>query len=287
MPPRAYWKGYLRLSLVTIGVELYSAVTAGGRRLSLHQIHRPSGKRVRHQNVVPGVGPVDADEIVKGYEFDDDEYVLIEPDELDNIKLDTKHTIELVQFVDHCEIDPRYYEKPYYVVPVDDDVAAEGFAVINAALQKSKKVALGQMAVRGRDYVVAIMSCGEGLLLETLRYAEEIRESDKIFNDVPDVEVDRDMLGLAQELVERKSAPFHPEAFKSQYMKALRALIEEKRKSGAVAEDTSSAPERGDGNVVNLMDALKKSLSNDKGRGKTSAAKKKSPARKSRKRAAG
>ncbi|MQA64570.1 MAG: Ku protein [Alphaproteobacteria bacterium] len=272
MAIRAYWKGYLRLSLVTIRVELYPAA-AGSSRLSLHQIHEPSGKRVRHQKVAPSIGPVDTDEIVKGYEIDKDKYVLIEPDELDAIKLESRHTIDLVQFVEHCEIDPRYFDKPFYVVPADDEVAEEGFVVIREALRKAKRVALGQMAVRGRDYIVAIMPCGDGLLLETLRYAEEIRKSNRVFNDIPDIKVEGEMLKLAEELVERKSAPFKAEAFKSKYIDALRDLIEEKRKKGVHA--TGSQKEHAEpagGNVVDLMEALKKSVARGK---KTTSSKRK------------
>jgi DNA end-binding protein Ku len=208
---------------------------------------------------------VDTDEIVKGYEVDKDKYVLIEPNELDAIKLESRHTINLVQFVEHCEIDPRYFDKPFYVVPADDAVAEEGFVVIREALRKAKRVALGQMAVRGRDYIVAIMPCGEGLLLETLRYSEELRNSDRVFNDIPDIKVEGEMLKLAEELVERKSAPFKAEAFKSKYIDALRDLIEEKRKKGtrAATSHKERAGPSGD-NVVDLMEALKKSVARGK-----------------------
>ncbi|WP_300392708.1 Ku protein [Henriciella sp.] len=276
MALRAYWKGHLRLSLVNIGIELYTA-TASSRRISLRQIHKPSGKRIRYQKVAEGVGPVDTDEIVKGFETSKDEYVILEPDELDEIKLESKRTIDLVQFVEACEIDPRYFEKPYYVVPSDDEVAAEGFTVIREALRKHKMVGLGQMAVRGRDYVVAIKPCGDGLLLETLRFADEIRESDKIFDDIPEMKPDKEMLDLAGELIERKSAPFKPDAFKSKYADALKELIKEKKEEGAVSEDASSGDGKSgsSGKVVDLMDALKKSV--DKG----SSGKKKSSSKSS------
>lgn len=284
---RAYWKGYLRLSLVTIGVELYSAVsTTGG--ISLHQIHRPSGKRIRYQKVAPGIGPVDHDEIVKGLEVDKDEYVLFEADELDAIKLESKRTIDLVQFVDYCEIDARYFEKPYYVVPTDDDVAVEGFSVIREALRSAKKVGLGQMAVRGRDTMVAIKPCGGGLLLETLRYDNEVRGSDRIFSDIPEVPVDDDMLALAGELIERKASVFRPEAFKSHYAEALRDLVEEKRKTGDIASASDENLRSGSQNVIDLMDALKKSVAQGKkSPSRRPAAKKAAPGRKPGKRRAG
>ena len=291
MATRAYWKGHLRLSLVSIGIELYAA-TASASRLSLHQIHKPSGQRIRYQKVAPGVGPIDIDEIVKGFEVGKDEYVLLEPEELDEIKLESKRTIDLVQFVDSCEIDPRYYYKPYYVVPEDLDVSEEGFAVIRDALRDTDKVGLGQMAVRGRDYVVAIRPSGRGLLLETLRYEDEIRKSDQIFGQIPDVKVDKDMLNLAEELIERKSAPFDPEAFKSQYTTALRDLINEKSESGAVTASTDDDRAQSRDNVIDLMSALKKSIAKDKkkpGRKRSEAksAQSKSSRRKTTKRAAG
>ena len=275
MAQRAYWKGHLRLSLVNISIELYTA-TASASRVSLHQIHKKSGKRVRYEKVVEGVGPVDADEIVKGFETSKDEYVILEPEELDEIKLESKRTIDLVQFVDACEIDPRYFEKPYYVVPAGDDVAAEGFTVIREALRKAKMVGLGQMAVRGRDYVVAIRPCGDGLLLETLRFANEIRDSDTVFDDIPDLKPGKEMMDLAGELIKRKVAPFKADAFKSRYATALRALIKEKKESGAVSEDTSGDAPSGGGKVIDLMEALKKSVAGEK----KSAPAKKTPARK-------
>lgn len=263
MAARAYWKGHLKLSLVTIGVELYSAVSRS-RKLTLHQIHRPSNKRVRHQKVVPGVGPVEQDEIVKGYEISKDNYILFEPEELDQIKLETRHTIDLVQFVEHCEIDPRYFDRPYYVVPVDSEVAHEGFSVLRAALSGEKKVAIGQIASRGRDNIIAIRACGEGLLLETLRYPDELRESDRIFEGLGDTDVSGEMLSMATELIERKSAPFDPQAFSSRYMAALRDLIDEKREKGEVAQASGEEPASRQDNVVDLMQALKDSVARDK-----------------------
>lgn len=278
MARRAYWKGYLRLSLVTIGIELYSATSSSGR-LSLHQIHKPSGKRIRYQKIAEGVGPVDTDEIVKGFQTDTDEYVILESEDLDEIKLESKRTIDLVQFVENCEIDPRYFEKPYYVVPADDEVAAEGFAVIREALREKKKIGLGQMAVRGRDYVVAIKPCGEGLLLETLRFADEIVESDKIFEDIAEVVPEKEMMNLAGELIERKSAPFAADAFKSKYASALKALIREKQKSGMISKDTSGDAAKGKGQIVDLMEALKKSVANDTGKPRKKPVSKKAKSR--------
>lgn len=201
---------------------------------------------------------------MKGIEVAKGEYVLIQPEELDAVRLESRQTINLVQFVDYCEIDPRYFDKPYYAVPGPGEVAAEGFTVIRDALRHVRRVGLGQMAVRGRDYVVAIKPCGSGLLLETLRYTEELRQSDEIFQSIPQASPDKEMLDLAKELIERKSAPFDPAAFKSQYASALREMIEEKRSRGAVSAEAENSA--GDGKVVDLMEALKRSLAKDVGR---------------------
>lgn len=257
--PRAYWKGQLRLSLVSIGVTLFSA-TESGHHPTLRQIHQPSGQRVRYEKTAAGVGPVDTADIVKGYEIDDDTYVVLEPEELDEIKLESRRAIELVQFVDQHEIDPRYFDRPYYLVP-DGEVATEGFSVIRDALRGAKKTGLGQMVMRGREYLVAVRPCGKGLLLETLRYADEVRSSDSVFDDLPDLELDKELLDLAHELIERKAKPFHAAAFKDSYAEALHALVERKRKGRKIVHTGDDAKERRTGEVVDLMEALKKSVS--------------------------
>jgi DNA end-binding protein Ku len=294
MPARAYWKGYLRLSLVTIGIELYPA-TASTKSIPLHQIDRKSGKRIKYEKVVPGGhGAVKQTDIIKGYEVSKGNYVTLEPEELDEIKLESRRTIDLVQFVDHCEIDPRYFEKPYYVIPTAEDVAAEGFAVIREALKGAEKVGLGQMATRGKDQICAVKSCGDGILLETLRYEQEIRDSDAVFDKIPNKKIDKEMMSLASELIKRKTAPFHPEKFHSHYNKALKDLIQEKRKKGEVtpAEDEEIHPGKGGGNVIDLMEALRKSVKGGKAaaapptRRKAPAKKTKAPARKTAAKAA-
>lgn len=285
MASRAYWKGHLRLSLVTVGIELHSAVRSSAS-IPLHQIHKPSGKRIRYMKVAPGVGEVDTADIVKGFEVDKNEYVTLEDDELDAIKLESKRTIDLVQFVDHAEIDPLYFEKPYYVVPADDEVAHEGFAVIREALRKAGKVGLGQMATRGQDQLVAVSPAEDGLLLETLRYEKEVKDSKEIFSSIPNVKVDKEMLELATELIERKSSAFHPEKFKSHYLTALKDLIDEKRKKGKV---TAASDEElgGTSNVIDLMDALRKSVAKRGGDTRThtaAASPRRKPAQKSTRR---
>ena len=275
MPARAYWKGYLRLSLVTIGIELFTAVNSG-KDTALHQIHKPSGKRIRYEKVAPGIGAVKAKDIVKGFEVEKDEYVVLDPEELDEIKLESRRTIDLVQFVDHEEIDPRYYERPYYVTPAADEVAAEGFAVIRDALKSGKKVGLGQMATRGRDQMCAVRACGDGLLLETLRYANEVKDSDTIFDGIPNVTPDKEMLALANQLIKKKTHKFDPDKFKSHYAAALRALINEKKKTGEVSHATDEElGVKGQSNVIDLMAALRASV-----KGKAAAKSGKGPTRK-------
>ena len=259
-PGRAYWKGFLRLSLVSIAVEIYNAVDSASE-ITFNQIHKPSGKRVNYTKTVKGIGEIDTADIVKGYEVDKDQYVILEPEEIEAIKLESKKTLDLQQFVDVKEIDPRYFERPYYLVPADD-VSAEGYVVIREALKSAKKAGIGQMTMRGKENLVAVRPCGDGLLLETLRYTEELRKSDKVFSHVPNKRPQKEMIDLAKELIERKSGPFKPAVFKDHYGEALKALVAEKRKKGKItdSEDEEAPRPKGD-NVVDLMDALKKSVS--------------------------
>ncbi|BBU62265.1 non-homologous end joining protein Ku [Methylosinus sp. C49] len=254
---RAYWQGYLRLSLVSIGVELYAA-TSSAQATTLHQIHKPSGKRVRYEKVVPGVGPIDSADIVKGFEIGDDSYVVLEPDELDEIKLDSGKAIELVQFVGREEIDPRYFDRPYYLAP-EGDVSTEGYAVIREALRRAGKIGIGRLTMRGRESIVAVTPLGKGLLVETLRYANELRAYEPYFAEIGEGESDAEMVALATELIERKSAPFDPKAFKDSYAEALRDLVERKREGQAIVT-TGEEERRGPGKVIDLIEALKRSV---------------------------
>ena len=260
MAARAYWQGQIRLALVSIPVEIYTA-TKSSAKISFNQIHEPSGKRISYEKVVPGIGPVDRDEIIKGYEISKGEYVLLDDEEIDAVKLESKRTLELVQFVDAHEIDPLYFEKPYYVAP-KDELAEEAFIVLREALRKAKKVALGQLAMRGSEKLVAIKPCGKGLLLETLRYAKEVREGQTFFDDIEDAKPKKELLDLATTLIDQKSAPFDAGEFEDRYADALRGLIEKKRKSKGgkkIIEDVEE-PESGGSNVIDLMAALKKSV---------------------------
>lgn len=262
MAPRAYWTGHLRLSLVSVPVRLYTA-TSSSHKLALHQVHKPTGERVRYQYTVPGHGPVERDEIVKGYEYEKGRFVLLETDEIEDLKVESKKTVEIVQFVDSHEIDPIYYEKPYFVVP-DGDLADEAFIVIRNALKDTKKIGIGQVVISGKEHIASIRPCGRGLILETLRYEDEVRDADKYFDDVEEVDVDPDQLDLAKELIKRKSSPFDPSKFEDHYQGALKELVKAKIEHRPADSTVGGKPPRG-GNVVNLMDALKKSLQTTEG----------------------
>lgn len=289
MAARPLWKGQLRLSLVAMAVELYSA-TQSGARVSFRQIHEPSGKRIRYEKVVPGIGPVDKDEIMKGYELDKDNYVLLEPEEVDAIKLESKKTFELVQFVGACDIPPLYFDKPYYLVPADE-LAEDAYRVIREALRSSEKVGLGQITLRGREYIAAVKACGDGLLLETLHYEDEIRKADPLFSGIKDDSVQDDLLDVATTLIEKKTGDFDISRFKDNYTSALRELVDRKAKAKSTKKVTAGEEEEpvttGD-NVIDLMDALKKSLeTTDKGKSgtrKKKQTKKKAASKSSKKR---
>jgi DNA end-binding protein Ku len=280
MAARAYWKGQIRLALVSIPVEIFSA-TKSGATIAFNQIHEPTGKRVKYEKVVPGVGPVDPEDIVKGYQYEKGSYVLLTDEEIDSAKLESKKTLELTQFVDYDDIDVLYYEKPYFVVPADD-LAEEAFIVLREALKRTKKVALGQLALRGREYLVSLKPCGRGLVLETLRYADEVNKAQSYFRDIADSKPDEELLDLAEALIERKTSPFDPSKYHDRYIEAVEELIEKKRKGKTIHADDEPAPARGS-NVIDLMAALKRSIerpgeSGAKGGAKKAAAK--APARK-------
>ncbi|HEY0447386.1 MAG: Ku protein [Alphaproteobacteria bacterium] len=279
MAARPYWKGQIRLALVSIPVEIYSA-TKSGATIAFNQIHEPTGKRIKYEKVVPGVGPVDPDDIVKGFQVEKGNYVLLQDEEIEAVKLESKKTLELTQFVDQHEIDPLYYEKPYYVVPADD-LAEEAFIVLREALRDTKKVGLGQLAMRGREYIVSLKPCGRGILMETLRYADEVNKAQGYFRDIGDAKPDEELLDLAETLIEKKTAKFDPEKFHDRYIDALHELIERKRKGKTITTDDEDAKPTRSSNVVDLMAALKKSIERPGAAagGKDSAAKK-APAKK-------
>ncbi|WP_300396078.1 Ku protein [uncultured Sphingobium sp.] len=274
MAARAYWQGQIRLALVSIPVEIYPA-TKSGAAVSFRQIHEPSGKPIKYEKVVTGVGPVDPDEILKGYEVSKGNYVLLQQDEIEAVKIESRKTLELVQFVEADAIDVLYYEKPYFVLPADD-LAEEAYAVLRDALRRTKKVGLGQLSVRGREQLVSLKPCGRGLVLEVLRYADEVTRAQTYFRSLPETEADADLLDLATTIIDKKTGPFKPEEFHDRYVDALHQLIDKKKKAKGkrVIEDVEEdAPSRG-GNVIDLMAALKKSVGDGGASSKKSATKK-------------
>ena len=284
MAARPSWTGHLRFSLVTIPVQLYSG-SKSTRNIPLHQIHKPSGKRVRNQPVVEGIGKIDKDSIVKGYEYKKGSHVIITPDELDKIRLPTNKTINITEFVDVSEIDAIYYNRPYYVVP-QGDIAMEAYGVFYEALKKTGKVAIGEVVLAAKEHLVAIKPYGKGMILETLRYSDEVRSAHGYFEDLKITKADKEQLSLAVSLIKKKSKKFNPENFDDSYETALHELIDRKLKNMPIEKEEV---DYGSTNVISLMDALKKSLNNKpkkksgakkKTVKKKSAAKKKTTARK-------
>jgi len=253
---RPYWTGFLKLSLVTIGVRLYTAATEK-ERVHFHQIHEPTGERVRQQLIVPGVGPVDRADIVKGYEYEKGHYVTIDPDDLKRLRLETTDTIDIVEFVD--DIDPIYFDAPYYLVP-DGSVAEEGYRVIREALRQTGKIAVGQVVINGQERVIALRPLDTGLLGNSLRYQEEIRKPEDFFGTIAADAVDEDQLAIMDQIIKRKTRPFEIGKFTDHYQQAVRELINEKLKGKLPPE---AAPERKPAQVINLMDALKRSLAEE------------------------
>jgi len=279
MAARAYWKGQIRLALVSIPVEIYPA-TRSGASISFRQIHEPSGKPIRYEKIVPGIGAIDTDDIIKGYETSKGQYVLLEDEEIEAVKLESKRTLELVQFVDAGDIDILYYAKPYYVVPADE-LAEEAYIVLREALRRSKKVGLGQLSVRGQEQLVGLRPCGKGLVLEVLRYADEVNKAANYFRDVGNAKPDPDLLDLAETLIDKKSGKFDASDYHNHYVDALKRVIAKKAKAKGkkVLEDVEEPAgiDRGS-NVIDLMAALKASV---EGRKQAPAeARRKAPAKK-------
>jgi len=253
---RTFWKGYLRLALVTIPIRLVTAERAEATP-KFRQIDRVSKQRIRYVKVVPGKGEIKKEDIVMGYEVEPGNYVLMEDSELDSVKLETKHTIELTQFVDAHEIDPLYFERPYYVLP-DGEIAEEGYRVIRDVLKERRKAAIGQLTLRGKENLVALYPGGAGLVLDTLRYDSEIKDADDVFSSIAHGESRADMRKMAEELIDNRSQPFDPSKYKNHYADALRELVKSKLSTGqAVAvEDNSPSGAK----VLDFMEALKRSV---------------------------
>src|ERR1700741_2823506 len=279
MAPRANWKGFLRLSLVTCPVALYPA-TSDTEKVSFNQINRKTGHRIKYAKVDAETGEeVASDDIMKGYKVDADTYIEVTKEELDDIALESTRTIEIDEFVPKSDIDSRYLIRPYYLVP-DGKVGHDAFAVIRETIRNLNRVAIGRVVLTNREHVVALEPLGKGLMGTLLRYPYEVRSEKEYFDDIQDVKVTKDMLDLARHIVNQKAGHFEPDKFEDQYETALLDLINQKRAGKPI---TAKARPRGE-NVVDLMDALRKTI----GGGAAAATEApKKPAKKARKAAAG
>ncbi|RMH32791.1 MAG: Ku protein [Nitrospirae bacterium] len=258
MPPRATWKGNLKLSLVTIPVRLYSATSSAGR-IVLHQLHKGCHQRIHHQLTCPIHGPVEQEDVEKGYEYEKGKYVVLDEVELDHLKLETTKTIDVVQFIYAHELDPLYIEAPHYLAP-DGPVADQAFRVIREAMGQEGVMAIGQVVMKGREHLVAIKAQDKGMVMLTLRYANEISKATPFFADIQNGRVDKEQLELARMLVKSKIAPFDPSKFTDRYEHALIELIRAKIK-GVAPVTVHEAEVR---KVINFMDALKASVAQTK-----------------------
>jgi DNA end-binding protein Ku len=252
---RPYWTGFLKLSLVTIGVRLYTATTERDK-VRFHMIHEPSGERVKQQLTVPGIGPVEREDIVKGYEYQKGHYVTVDPDDIKRLRLETTDTIDIVEFVDG--IDPIYFDSPYYLVP-DGSIAEEGYRVIREALRETGMTAVGQVVINGQERIMAIRPMGTGLLGNSLRYHDEVRKPEGFFNTIAADGADDDQLAIMEQIIKRKTKTFEPADFTDRYQVALREMINEKLEGKLPPQE----PERRPAQVINLMDALKRSLAEE------------------------
>jgi DNA end-binding protein Ku len=255
MAPRANWKGFLRLSLVTCPVAPYPA-TSDSEKVSFNQINRNTGHRIKYSRVDSDTGEeVASEDIVKAFKVDTDTYVEVSKEELENVALESTRTIEIDEFVPRSDIDPRYIIRPYYLRP-DGKVGHDAFAVIRETIRSMDKVAIGRLVLTNREHIIALEALDKGLMGTLLRYPYEVRSEEEYFDEIQDVKVTKDMLDLAKHIVEQRSGRFEPDKFEDHYETALVDLINSKRNGKPV---TAKARPRGE-NVVDLMDALRKSL---------------------------
>jgi DNA end-binding protein Ku len=266
MAGRPYWSGQFKVSLVSFGIQLFPA-TSSQSGVTFHQIDRASGERIRHLNVDGDDRPIENSEIVKGYEYSKGKYLIVEPDEIANLRIATRNVIDVQQFVTLDELPPALFEKPYFVVPEPKE-SREAFVVFRDAMKQTGKAAIGEIAFGGREHLVAIAvppgDSSAGLMAYTLRYAEELRDSDEYFSETPgerSLHIDKKQLAMATQLIDAYSQPFNLQAFKDDYETALRELIEAKQKNVPLPlEGEGAKPTK----VINLMDALRQSVSKAK-----------------------
>jgi len=252
---RAYWKGYLKLSLVSCPIALFPA-TSEREKISFHQVNKETGNRIRYKKVDADTGDeVDNADIVKGYEIAKGEYIEVEPDELEAVAIESKHVIDIDEFVPAKEIDELYLRDPYYIIP-DGEVGQQAFAVIREAIRKEGMVALGKVVFTSREHIIALEARGKGMLGVTLRYPYEVRDEKDYFDTIEDEKIPKDMIDLAVHIVETKTGHFKPQQFKDEYEDALKELLRRKQKGEKIERPKERAPS----NVINLMDALRQSL---------------------------
>jgi DNA end-binding protein Ku len=253
--PRAYWKGYLKLSLVSCPISLFPA-TSEREKISFHQLNKATGNRIRYKKIDADTGDeVDSADIVKGYEVSKGEYIELEPDEIDAVAIDSKRIIDIEEFVPRTEIDELYLRDPYYIVP-DGEVAQQAFAVIREAIRKEGMMALGKVVFTSREHIIALDARGKGMVGVTLRYPYEVRKEGDYFDAIEDEKIPKDMLDLAIHIVETKTGHFKPQQFKDEYEDALKDLLRKKQKGEKIERPKEHEPS----NVINLMDALRQSV---------------------------
>lgn len=283
MAPRPNWKGFLKLSLVSCAVALYPATTTN-QRIRFNIINRKTGNRIRNEVVDTETGkPVDQEDRVKGYQFEKGQYVLVEEDELDNVALESTHTIDIEEFVPMSDVDRIYLDESYYLVP-QDDVAQEAFAVIREAMRKEELAGLARVVIYRREHLLLLRPRGKGLLATALRYKNEVRDEKDYFDDIENIKVPADMLKLAIHILDTKKGHFNPDKFEDRYENALQDLIKAKRAGKAPPVVSEPRPS----NVINLMDALRRSAQGDRSRAtprKSSSRTKRSSARRKVKKA--
>ncbi len=259
MAPRAYWKGYLKLSLVSCPVALFPA-SSEREKISFHQINKKTGNRIKYRKVDAETGDeVDSSEIIKGYEVGKGEYLELDPEELEAIAIESKRTIEIDEFVPKKEIDELYLNNPYYIVP--DGEVEQAFAVIRDAIREEGMVALGKVVFTSREHIIALEARGKGMMGVTLRYPYEVRKESEYFDDIPAEKLPKDMLELAKHIVDTKKAHFKPEKFEDQYEEALKELLKKKQSGEKIEAPRERAPAK----VISLMDALRRSVQADGG----------------------
>jgi DNA end-binding protein Ku len=266
MAPRAYWKGFLRLSLVSCPIQLFPA-TSESEKIRFNQINKETGNRIRYRKVDEDTGEeVLSENIVKGYEIAKGQYIEITDDELETIALESTKTIEIDEFVPKSEIDDLYHVRPYYIAP-DGKVGQDAFVVIRNIIQQMNMVALGRVVLTSREHVIAMEPRGKGLMGTLLRYPYEVRDEKDYFDDIPDLKLGKDMMDLAKHIVVTKSGHFEPDKFDDHYEAALRELIEKKSKGIKI----EAPKERASSKVINLMDALRRSAQSEQAGRKTPA----------------